>query len=146
MTRDSRYDILFEPVQIGPVVAKNRFYSVPHASGMGDYYPQANAAFRGTKAEGGWGTVCVEETEIHPSTDILPYIMPGFILAIYQNFRGDQTLHIQGLYVVQRGCCSDQQCSLAMQDDRGKRIRQARRPCLRGFTAGYPVEIQWLQF
>lgn len=89
MTRDSRYDILFEPVQIGPVVAKNRFYSVPHASGMGDYYPQANAAFRGTKAEGGWGTVCVEETEIHPSTDILPYIMPRLMedsdIAYHQN-------------------------------------------------------------
>jgi len=76
MSRDPRYDILFEPVKIGPVTASNRFYSVPHAAGMGDYYPQANAAFRGTKAEGGWGVVCVEETEIHPSTDILPYIMP----------------------------------------------------------------------
>ncbi len=76
MSRDSRYDILFDTVRIGPVTAKNRFYSVPHASGMGDYYPQANAAFRGMKAAGGWGTVSVEETEIHPTTDILPYIMP----------------------------------------------------------------------
>ena len=24
--RDPRYDILFEPVQIGPVTARNRFY------------------------------------------------------------------------------------------------------------------------
>jgi dimethylamine/trimethylamine dehydrogenase len=30
MTRDPRFDILFEPVKIGPVVAKNRFYQVPH--------------------------------------------------------------------------------------------------------------------
>ena len=29
MTRDSRYDVLFEPVKIGPVTAKNRFYQVP---------------------------------------------------------------------------------------------------------------------
>ena len=28
MPRDSRYDLLFEPVQIGPVTAKNRFYQV----------------------------------------------------------------------------------------------------------------------
>ena len=28
--RDPRYDILFEPVRIGPVVAKNRFFQVPH--------------------------------------------------------------------------------------------------------------------
>ncbi len=76
MTKTGRYDVLFEEVKIGPVSAPNRFYSVPHAAGMGDYYPQANAAFRATKAAGGWGTVSVEETEIHPSTDILPYIMP----------------------------------------------------------------------
>lgn len=76
MNRDPRYDILFEPVKIGPVTAKNRFYAVPHAAGMGEFYPRASAEFRGTKAAGGWGTVCVEMTEIHPSSDILPFIMP----------------------------------------------------------------------
>lgn len=76
MTRDPRYDVLFEAVQIGPVTAKNRFFAVPHAAGMGDIYPNASAEFRATKAAGGWGTVCVELTEIHPSTDIQPYIMP----------------------------------------------------------------------
>ena len=35
MARDPRYDILFEPVQIGPVTAKNRFFQVPHCNGMG---------------------------------------------------------------------------------------------------------------
>lgn len=34
MARDPRYDILFEPVRIGPVVTKNRFYLVPHCNGM----------------------------------------------------------------------------------------------------------------
>ncbi len=34
-TRDPRYDILFEPLRIGPVTAKNRFYQVPHCTGMG---------------------------------------------------------------------------------------------------------------
>ena len=33
--RDPRYDILFEPVKIGPVTAKNRFYQVPHCNGSG---------------------------------------------------------------------------------------------------------------
>ena len=28
------YEILFEPVKIGPVTAPNRFYQVPHANGM----------------------------------------------------------------------------------------------------------------
>ena len=33
MTRDPRYDILFEPVNIGPKTMKNRFYQAPHATG-----------------------------------------------------------------------------------------------------------------
>ena len=74
MTRDSRFDILFEPVKIGPVVAKNRFFQVPHCNGMGHVRPQAHAAMRGVKAEGGWAVVSTEEVEIHPSTDVSPYI------------------------------------------------------------------------
>lgn len=79
MARDSRYDILFESVKIGPVEAKNRFYSVPHAAGMGDKAPHASAAFRSMKAEGGWGTVCVEMTEIDACADIQPFIMPKIL-------------------------------------------------------------------
>ena len=30
MRIESRYDVLFEPVRIGPLTAKNRFYQVPH--------------------------------------------------------------------------------------------------------------------
>jgi dimethylamine/trimethylamine dehydrogenase len=73
MARDSRYDILFEPVRIGPVVSKNRFYQVPHCSGMGATWPQTLAAMRGMKAEGGWGVVCTEYCSIHPSSDDTPY-------------------------------------------------------------------------
>lgn len=69
----SRYDILFEKVKIGPVTAPNRFYQVPHCNGMGHRFPQALARMRGIKAEGGWGVVCTEEVEIHPSSDITPY-------------------------------------------------------------------------
>ncbi len=57
MARNPRYDILFEPVKIGPVTARNRFYAVPHAAGMTNSMPRMRAAFRGTKAEGGWGVV-----------------------------------------------------------------------------------------
>jgi dimethylamine/trimethylamine dehydrogenase len=73
MARDPRYDILFEPVQIGPVTAKNRFYQVPHCSGMGYRYPSAEAAMRGVKAEGGWAVVSTQECEIHETTDVSPY-------------------------------------------------------------------------
>ncbi|MCH7889520.1 MAG: NADH:flavin oxidoreductase, partial [Proteobacteria bacterium] len=73
MPRDPRYDILFEPVKIGPVTAKNRFYQVPHCSGMGHLRPNSSAAMRAMKAEGGWAVVCTEECEIHHSGDQLPY-------------------------------------------------------------------------
>ena len=68
------YKILFQPVPIGPVVAPNRFYQVPHCNGLGYRMPRALAAMRGMKAEGGWGVVCTEEVEIHHSSDLMPYV------------------------------------------------------------------------
>jgi len=73
MPRDPRYDVLFEPVQIGPVTAKNRFYQVPHCTGLGWLRPRMVAALRGVKAEGGWGVVCTEYCSIHPASDDLPH-------------------------------------------------------------------------
>jgi dimethylamine/trimethylamine dehydrogenase len=72
MTRNPRYDILFEPVQIGPVTAKNRFFQVPHASGTGCGMPNTRAALREVRAEGGWGVVCTGYCSIHPSSDDWP--------------------------------------------------------------------------
>ena len=72
--RDPRYDVLFEPVQLGPVTARNRFFQVPHCNGMGHHHPTAHAHMRGVKAEGGWAVVCTEEVEIHPSSEVSPYI------------------------------------------------------------------------
>lgn len=72
MTRDPRYDILFEPIKIGPVVAKNRFFQVPHCNGMGIVYPSSMIAMRAMKAEGGWAVICTEETDIHPTGDLSP--------------------------------------------------------------------------
>jgi dimethylamine/trimethylamine dehydrogenase len=74
MARDARFDILFEPVKIGPVTAKNRFFQVPHCNGMGHARPRSHAAMRGVKAEGGWAVVSTEEVEIHPTSDLAPYI------------------------------------------------------------------------
>ncbi len=71
MTRDPRYDSLFEPIRLGPVTAKNRFYQVPHCTGMGWLRPQTVAEMRGVKAEGGWGVVCTEYCSIHPASDDL---------------------------------------------------------------------------
>ena len=55
-----RYKVLFEPVKIGPVTAKNRFYQVPHAMGSGNDMPNTRAAQRGIKAEGGWGELLIQ--------------------------------------------------------------------------------------
>jgi dimethylamine/trimethylamine dehydrogenase len=74
MARDKRYDILFEPVQIGPVRAPNRFYQVPHCTGLGYAYPAAQAGLRAMKAEGGWGVVSTQLCEIAPSSELIhPY-------------------------------------------------------------------------
>ncbi len=69
MSRESRFDVLFEPVKIGPVTAKNRFYQVPHCNGMGFNWPQTHAKMREAKAEGGWAVICTEECVIHPTSD-----------------------------------------------------------------------------
>ena len=71
---DSRYKILFEPVKIGPVISKNRFYQVPHCNGGGYRDPSAVAEMRKIKSEGGWGVVFTEQVELHHSSEITPYI------------------------------------------------------------------------
>ncbi|MDE2306451.1 MAG: FAD-dependent oxidoreductase [Gammaproteobacteria bacterium] len=73
MAVDPRYAPLFSPLRIGPVEAPNRFYQVPHCSGMGHALPATLAAMRGMKAAGGWGVVCTEYCSIHPSSDDQPY-------------------------------------------------------------------------
>jgi len=73
MAAESRYQALFDPLKIGPVTAPNRFYQVPHCSGMGHALPRTLAAMRGMKAEGGWGVVCTEYCSIHPTSDDQPY-------------------------------------------------------------------------
>jgi len=74
MARDPRYDILFEPVRIGPVTTKNRFYQVPHCTGMGWVRPRMLAEMRGVKAEGGWSVVNTEYLSIHPASDDAHYV------------------------------------------------------------------------
>ena len=67
--RDARYDVLFEPVQIGPVTSRNRFYQTPQCNGMGRSYPTSMAVMRGVKAEGGWGVVFAEQCDFHHTSD-----------------------------------------------------------------------------
>ncbi|MEI2821050.1 MAG: hypothetical protein V9E81_12895 [Marmoricola sp.] len=41
---------------------------------MGYRDPSAQAEMRRVKAEGGWSVVCTEQVEIHPTSDIAPFI------------------------------------------------------------------------
>ena len=72
---DPRYSILFEPLKIGPVTAPNRFVSMPHAIGHSYLMPNGAIGIRETRAEGGWGIVAMQLSEIDPTSDLagLPY-------------------------------------------------------------------------
>ena len=75
--RESRYDVLFQPIDIGPVRAKNRFYTVPHALCMGFPKLDEMIAYRRARAEGGWGAICTGETYIHTTSDHAPLACPS---------------------------------------------------------------------
>jgi dimethylamine/trimethylamine dehydrogenase len=72
MGRDPKYDILFEPVRIGPKTMRNRFYQTPHCTGFGSDLPATQAYHRAIKAEGGWAVVNTEWCSIHPESDEKP--------------------------------------------------------------------------
>ncbi|MBD1147851.1 FAD-dependent oxidoreductase [Pelagibacterales bacterium SAG-MED31] len=71
---NDRYNVLFEPVTIGPVKSKNRFYQVPHCNGGGYRDPSAAAEMRGIKSQGGWGVIFTEQCEMHHTSEITPFI------------------------------------------------------------------------
>src|SRR5213076_2631718 len=73
MAADPRFDILFEPVQIGPKTLRNRFYQVPHCTGFGVEKPWSQSRHRAIKAQGGWAAVCTEYCTISPDADETPY-------------------------------------------------------------------------
>jgi dimethylamine/trimethylamine dehydrogenase len=69
MPRNPKYDILFEPIKLGPKTMKNRFYQIPHCNGFGSEKPLSQAYFRSLKAEGGYGACCTEYCSISPESD-----------------------------------------------------------------------------
>ena len=69
MARDPKYDILFEPLKVGPKTLPNRFFQSAHCNGAGSDRPGFQAHFRAMKAEGGWGAVSTEYCSIAPESD-----------------------------------------------------------------------------
>ena len=74
MSRDPKYDVLFEPLKIGPKTMKNRFWQVPHCNTAGTTHPGTNAGHRGMKAEGGWAVLNTEACSIDPMVSMSPAI------------------------------------------------------------------------
>ena len=74
MARNTKYDALFEPIKIGRKTSPNRFYKAPHCNALGVERPGAQAYFRSTAVEGGWGIVNTEYCSIHPESDDTPYV------------------------------------------------------------------------
>ena len=74
MARNPKYDVLFEPVQVGPKTLRNRFWQVPHCNGAGSERPGMQAEFRAMKAEGGWSAVFTEACTITPDSDVMPLV------------------------------------------------------------------------
>jgi dimethylamine/trimethylamine dehydrogenase len=74
MPRNPKYDVLFEPINVGPKILKNRFYQVPHCGPTAER-PGTQEHFRAMKAEGGWGAVCTEACSIHPESDSWPQML-----------------------------------------------------------------------
>jgi dimethylamine/trimethylamine dehydrogenase len=72
---ENRYSVLFEPIQLGPKTAKNRFWATPHAIGFGADAAGSAAGYRGMRAKGGWGVVFTEATTITPEMDKKPHNM-----------------------------------------------------------------------
>jgi dimethylamine/trimethylamine dehydrogenase len=70
--RDPRYDVLFEPVRIGPKTMRNRFYQTPYATGFGDSVAdqRGNVRFREVRAEGGWAVISSDVCSVHPESDL----------------------------------------------------------------------------
>ncbi len=67
--RGDKYDVLFDPITIGPRTLRNRFYQVPQCNGAGSDRPGLQAYHRAIKAEGGWAAVCTEYCSVSPESD-----------------------------------------------------------------------------
>jgi dimethylamine/trimethylamine dehydrogenase len=74
VARDPKYDILFEPVRVGPKTMRNRFWQVPQCTGAGSEMPDFQAQFRAMKAEGGWAAIFTEACTIAPEADSSPLV------------------------------------------------------------------------
>ena len=72
--RDPRYRHLVRTGEDRTGHRSQPVLSGSHCNGMGYRDPSSQAYMRQVKAEGGWAVVCTEQVEIHPTSDIGPFI------------------------------------------------------------------------
>lgn len=72
---EENHKVLSTPIKLGPVTAPNRFSVQPYGNGHSYLMPNGAAGVRETRAEGGWGIVNMQLSEIDPTSDLsgLPY-------------------------------------------------------------------------
>ena len=59
-----RYDVLFEPLRVGPITLPNRIVRSPHGTGLSG---EGLIAYHEARARGGVGMSTLEATSVHPS-------------------------------------------------------------------------------
>ena len=73
-SRDPRYDILFDQVAIGPLVARNRFFQVPHCNGMGYREPRGASCHAEDEGGGRLGRRLHGASGDTSTSDVTPFI------------------------------------------------------------------------
>jgi 2,4-dienoyl-CoA reductase-like NADH-dependent reductase (Old Yellow Enzyme family) len=101
LPRPADYAVLAEPVQLGPVTARNRVFMPPHGTNYANEVGNARLAdYYRTRARGGLGLIVHEATPVHPSGARLTGKIHGWKPASVPGFRlVSEATHAEGVPV-----------------------------------------------
>lgn len=85
----TNYPRLFEEVQLGPRVARNRVWMTAHATEFStDHtYADAHAAYYGERARHGVGVITMEATAVHPTSQPRQGVVLAYDSAVVDSYR-----------------------------------------------------------
>ena len=89
MSSGGRYRLLFSPLKLGPVVARNRIVFSAHLTNYAqDGHPtEQHAAYYGARAAGGAGLIITEEHSTHPTDWPYEKLIHGFDRSVVPGYR-----------------------------------------------------------
>ena len=89
MSSGGRYRLLFSPLKVGPVVARNRIVFSAHLTNYAqDGHPtEQHAAYYGARAAGGAGLIITEEHSTHPTDWPYEKLIHGFDHSVVPGYR-----------------------------------------------------------